>query len=155
MSLSFCLRKVHNPATPIFKLQFQKQDVPSYRCFCFFQLNFWGNKKNNIKEMLNVKVFNRGLGGLVVYSSDSHGDGTGSILAAAFGFTLVTTDLYGGKSCKTHRPRLSASAMTLSTLTSGRVSSVRRRTLVLKWAGEHTAPLPFALWQQNLCDATN
>ena len=37
-----------------------------------------------------------GLGGLVVYSSDSHGDGTGSILAAAFGYTLVTTDLYGG-----------------------------------------------------------
>ena len=38
----------------------------------------------------------RGLGGLVVYSSDSHGDGTGSILAAAFGYTLVNNDLYGG-----------------------------------------------------------
>ena len=38
----------------------------------------------------------RGLGGLVVYSSDSHGDGTGLILAAAFGYTLVTTNLYGG-----------------------------------------------------------
>ena len=29
----------------------------------------------------------------MVYSSDSHGDGTGSILAAAFGYTLVTIDL--------------------------------------------------------------
>ena len=37
------------------------------------------------------------LGSLVVYSSDSHGDGTGSILAAAFGYTLVTTDLYREK----------------------------------------------------------
>ena len=48
---------------------------------------------------LKMKVLNKpfgGLGGLVVYSSDSHGDGTGSILAAAFGYTLVTTDLYGG-----------------------------------------------------------
>ena len=35
-------------------------------------------------------------GGLMVYSLDSHGDRTGSILAAAFGYTLVTTDLYGG-----------------------------------------------------------
>ena len=43
-----------------------------------------------------LKKNERGLGGLVVYSSDSHGDGTGSILAAAFGYTLETTDLYGG-----------------------------------------------------------
>ena len=43
-----------------------------------------------------IIIIKRGLGGLVVYSSDSHGDGTGSILAAAFGYTLVTTDLYGG-----------------------------------------------------------
>ena len=45
-------------------------------------------------------IFNRserwGLGGLVVYSSDSHIDRTGTILAAAFGYTLVTTDLYRG-----------------------------------------------------------
>ena len=33
------------------------------------------------------------LGGQVVYSSDSHGDGTGSILPSAFGYTQVTTDL--------------------------------------------------------------
>ena len=46
--------------------------------------------------MSHLKEDSRGLGGLVVYSSDSHGDGTGSILAAAFGYTLVTTDLYGG-----------------------------------------------------------
>ena len=39
----------------------------------------------------------KGLGGLVVYSSDSYGDGTGSILAAAFRYTLVTTDLYREK----------------------------------------------------------
>ena len=45
---------------------------------------------------LSLKLKAGGLGGLVVYSSDSHGDGTGSILAAAFGYTLVTTDLYGG-----------------------------------------------------------
>ena len=38
----------------------------------------------------------RGLGGLVVYSLDFHGDMTVSILPAAFGYTLVTTDLYGG-----------------------------------------------------------
>ena len=44
----------------------------------------------------SIKVVRKSLGGLVVYSSDSHGDGTGSILAAAFGYTLVTTDLYGG-----------------------------------------------------------
>ena len=39
----------------------------------------------------------------------------------------TTTDLYRGKSCKTHCPRLSASAMTLSTLISGRVLYVLRR----------------------------
>ena len=50
---------------------------------------------HKLKKLLII-ILNGGLGGLVVYSSDSHGDGTGSILAAAFGYTLVTTDLYGG-----------------------------------------------------------
>ena len=54
--------------------------------------------KTHMRIQLAYSLINGlwGLGGLVVYSLDSHGDGTGSILAAAFGYTLVTTDLYGG-----------------------------------------------------------
>ena len=47
--------------------------------FCFFFLFLF----LFVYLIINFK----GLGGLVVYASDSHGDGTGSILAAAFGYT--------------------------------------------------------------------
>ena len=56
---------------------------------------FYRVVKLTIYTITIIKPY-RGLGGLMVYSSDSHGDGIGSILAAAFGYTLVVTDLYGG-----------------------------------------------------------
>ena len=66
------------------------------------KLFFWSGQEAEKKREPGVNFIFllsfviRGLGGLVVYSSDSHGDGTGLILAAAFGYTLVTTNLYGG-----------------------------------------------------------
>ena len=65
----------------------------------YFVFKIGLDEKQNKSRTLFLNKWNRGLGGLVVYSSDSHGDGTGLILAAGFGYTLVTTDLYGGKSC--------------------------------------------------------
>ena len=71
-------------------------------------------------------------------------------LGSSFKYQLTRGgDLYRGKNCKTYRPSLSASAITLSTLSSGWVLYVRRwSAFELSISENANTPLSFALRQK-------